>query len=353
MMTTKNLTLALALALGSIATGCAADAPSDEGGPSDSNDATDPSDPDAPDRDLDATGTYRVRSQLDLAASAPGQVGAVVNAIIDATDDGDDPTSWILDQVINSMGNGTFKSFLQQAKPFVAGYLNDRLLDFAPDFVTTMVQVGDDFGQIAKKFGLNETLQVAGNGSVHTVLGAHFKIDNIESDHAFADYGVANNVTEGVSVAVDQQGKLNIGEHTVSVAYGAVLRIGLDAAVIPLVDSSAENLGDLFSNLVDCNQVGEYIRQAIASYFGYGGAASLYATACVAGLDLGANEIYDQIADIDGTALELGISGQARGIDSNNDGNVDKIQTGAWVGNVSYAGTPAPLSSATFFGERM
>jgi len=73
---------------------------------------------------------------------------------------------------------------------FVAGYLNQQLLSFAPDFVTTMVQVGNDFGQMAKNFGTNETLDVTGSvgayTSTHTITGAHFKVDNIESDLAFA-----------------------------------------------------------------------------------------------------------------------------------------------------------------------
>jgi hypothetical protein len=32
---------------------------------------------------------------------------------------------------------------------------------------------------------------------------------------------------------------------------------------------------------------------------------------------------------------------------------MDSIQTGAWTGNLSYSGTAAPLSHATFLGERM
>jgi len=32
---------------------------------------------------------------------------------------------------------------------------------------------------------------------------------------------------------------------------------------------------------------------------------------------------------------------------------MDTIQTGKWAGTLSYAGTPAPLSTATFVGTRM
>ena len=57
--------------------------------------------------------------------------------------------------------------------------------------------------------------------------------------------------------------------------------------------------------------------------------------------------------NIDAAALEFGLTGTARGVDKNRDGKMDDILTGAWTGSVSYAGTPAPLSTAKFFGARM
>jgi len=44
-----------------------------------------------------------MRSNFDLATNAPGKVGEVVNTIIAATDGGDDPANWILEQVIAKM----------------------------------------------------------------------------------------------------------------------------------------------------------------------------------------------------------------------------------------------------------
>lgn len=351
-MMTKNLSFALALALGAVATGCAADAWDDQddsgGGGGGGDDAPLP---------LDATGRFQMRSNFDLATTAPGKVGEVTRAIIDATDSPDDPTGWILDQIIAKLGSGTFKTVLQSSKPFIAGYLNDRLLDLAPDFVSTMVQVGNDFGQISKNFGLNETLDVSRAGadytSSHTVLGAHFKIDNIESDHLFADFQIENITIPTVGVTLDQAGKLGIADHKVAVSYGKLLRVGLDGAIIPMIDPTAANLGELLQHKVNCLAVGTAVRDAIASVIGYGGSASTYQTACNAGLVAGANLIYSKLADIDGTALELGITGTAKALDKTGDGKVDSILTGAWSGNLSYAGTPAPLAGATFYGERM
>ena len=152
---TKNLAFAFTLALGAAVTGCAADSPDD-----DPNNPDNPTNPDGTPKQLDASGTYQMRSTFDLASNAPGKVGDVTRAIIDMTDSPEDPTLWVIDQLISQMPDGTFKNVLNGSKGFIAGYVNDRLLEFAPDFVSTFVQVGQDFGQIAKNFSLNETLEV-------------------------------------------------------------------------------------------------------------------------------------------------------------------------------------------------
>jgi len=348
MMTAKKLSILLALA--AAATGCAAEAPDaggeDGGGGGNGGGGGEDFTP------MTADGTYSVRSKFDLATNAPGAVGDVVNVIIDATDSGDDPANWLLEQMINQLPSGAVKTALNGARPFVAGYLNDQLLSYAPDFVGTMVQIGNDFGQLAKNFGTNETLVVTGTASpytaVKTVTGGHLKIASVETHVAFADYNMANVVVPGVGITVSPTSQFGIGQHTVPLSYGKILHIGLDAAIIPMIDSSASNLGELFQGLVDCNEVG-YL---IASQIGGFGAGAL-TTACNAGLVVGANYIYSKIDGIDGSAMEFGLTGTARAIDKNNDRKLDTLQTGTWAGDLSYAGTPAPLTGSTFYGERM
>src|SRR5687767_5713144 len=87
---------------------------------------------------LSAEGKYSVISQFDIATNIPGDAGQVISAIIDATDSPDDPTHWILDQLVAELPEGSFKNNVKGAIPFVAGYLNDRLLEVAPDFVVTL-----------------------------------------------------------------------------------------------------------------------------------------------------------------------------------------------------------------------
>jgi hypothetical protein len=352
-MATKKLIALFALTLGAAA-GCAADAPApgdDDGGGGGGGGGGDGT------QSLDATGKYAVHSTYDLATNAPGKAGDVARAIIDATDEQTDPAKWIMEQAINALPSGIFKSALSNAKPFVAGFLNDRLLQIAPDFVTTMVQVGNDFGDVSKSFGLNETLDVAKSGSAytatHTVLGAHFKINNVETDYDFAAFHTTNVVVTNVGVSVDQTGALQIADHKVPLQYGKVMRIALDGAIIPSLDPSAANLGTLFQHLVDCNAVGQAMNDAVVSLIGFGPGSGIFTTACNQGLVVGANFIYSKVDSIDGSALEFGIAGTAKVIDKNSDHKYDTIQTGKWAGTCSYAGNAAPLASATFFGSRM
>ncbi|HEX7843823.1 MAG TPA: hypothetical protein VF469_40390 [Kofleriaceae bacterium] len=349
MKTTNRLTLALALTFGAIATGCGASDPSamgDDGGGSGGGG-------DAQPRALDATGTYTMHSTFDLATNMPGTAGTVVNTIISATDDPDDPTRWIVDQIIAKLPDGALKTALSTGKNFVVGFLNDKLLDIAPDFVGTMVQVGNDFGDIARHFGLNETLDLTRSGdgytAVHSVVGVHYKLDNQEGDFTFANYQVANVVVQNVGVTMDRTGQMMIAAHKLPLAYGQVLRLGLDAAIIPMIDSSAHNLNDLFAHKIDCTQVGT----AVANALDLGFAAGTFKSACIAGLSSGANFVYAKIAAIDGNALQFSLNGTARGVDRNNDRKVDVIQTGTWSGTLAYGTTPTQLLPATFDGARM
>ena len=351
----KNFGFATVLALGAAATGCAADAPGgggDNGGGGGGDGSGSGSN-----QQLDATGKYSMASTFDIATNLPGTVGVVTNDFIAATDDPDDPTKWVLQQIVNQLPNGTAKTLLNGAIPFVSGYLNDRVLQWAPDFVTTIVQVGNDFGDIAKHFGLNETLEATKAGSDYTAtltaLGVHFKIDTVESDYKFADYGTPNVVAMNVGVQLDATGKLTIADHKMPLAYGKILRIGLDAAIIPLIDANATNLGQLLADKIDCVAVGGYINDALVNQFGFGPGASVMTGACNAGLQFGANAIYTKIGAIDASALEFDVNGTAKAVDTNHDYKMDTIQTGKWAGTLSYAGTPAPLSTATFVGTRM
>ncbi len=344
MMTMRNLSMTFLLGLVA-ATGCAADAQGND--PSDPSDPSNPEDPEIPPSTPE--GTFRVQSTFDIATNAPGTPGTVANYFISATDDPDDPTKFILDEIIKALPDGSVKNFLTGKTAFVSGYLNDRLLDIAPNFLAKLIDMGDAFGQITHNFGTTEVLQIDAAGkAVKTVDGLHFKIDNVDMEFPFADYNIQPTKVEGLQVTLSTTGQLAVSQHVVPMKYGQVLRLAIDQGLIPMVDPSASNLGDVLKNLVNCQAVGQYIFEAIDF-----GSASTFESACNSGLNAAGNALYKALDNMDASALQFSLSGAARGVDKNHDGKMDDIQTGTYTGEMSYAGTPAPLATAKFYGTRM
>ncbi|MBP9087070.1 MAG: hypothetical protein KBG15_13195 [Kofleriaceae bacterium] len=348
MKTPRITTAALLIALGSFAA-CAADAPVGNGPGGDNPGGDNPGDDDV--KVLKLAGKYGLSSKFDMQANMPGAVGEVARMFIDMTDDSTDPGQFIAEQVVAAMPSGAVRTALNAALPFVSGYLNDYLLQIAPDFVTKIVKIGNVFGDASKNFGTLSELSVTGSTSPyvgsHTVNGVEFKIDGNQIPFMFADYGMTNVNVANLAVGLEQAGKMTISDHKLPLQYGAVLRIALDEAIIPLVDPNAANLTELLQSLVDCQAVG----QAVANQIGFG--AGTAEVACNAGLALAANKIYDKLAEMDGSALEFQVAGTAKAVDSNADQTADRIDRGGWTGTVSYAGTPAPLANAIFAGSKM
>jgi len=342
MMKPTALSLAFALAL----VGCGDNL-------TDGNDPNNPGDPSNPDgdRSVDAAGTYRLHSKFDIATNMPGTAGSFVNGLIAATDDPDDPMSWLLDQMIGSMQPGSFKTFLQNAKPFVAGYLNDQLTNLAPDLVGTVTDIGHRMSDLTKNFGVEEQLSIITSDQQYVgqiiVDGVRFKVDGSFVDAPFAAHDLDDVIADGVHIAYEN-GRINVGDHTLPLPYGKLVRIGLDVAIIPAIDPTATGLADLLDNVVDCQGVG----QGVANALGVGNAA-FWKSVCLAGLARAANLVYDQLVAAD-SALDFHINGTARASDSDGDYKLDKLSFGEWAGMLSYDGTAAPLAQpATFDGERL
>jgi hypothetical protein len=349
MITTTRLALVASLALSAIAA-CGSGSSGmggDDGGGGGGGDDQPPTKP------LDPTGTYTLHSTFDLATNMPGTAGAVVNTIIAATDDVDDPSRWIIDQILAKLPNGTAKDLLEAAEAVGIGVLNDQVKKLTPDFFSTMLQVGQDFGDLAKHVGLHETLRLdpsqtaGGYLATHTVTGLHYELGNQQGDLLFANYQLPDVQVGSVTVTMDATGQLTIAAHELPISYGKLLKLGLDAAIIPMIDSSAHDLNSLLVRLIDCKAVGK----AIADFIHFSSAAGTLAQACSDGLGFGANLLYSKIAAIDSTALKFSINGSARAVDRNNDRMIDHIQTGTWAGTLAYGATPTPLIPAAFFGE--
>lgn len=346
MIKVAPLSFALALAL----TGCAADRTDGDGDGDGSGSGSD--EQPQPERQVDLVGTYRLHSTFDLATNMPGSSGAFVNGLIAATDDPDDPMSWVVDQMLGQMQPGTFKDILVGAKPFVIDYLNDRVTALAPDLVATLLDLGARMEDVTKNFGLAEKLYVTHVDQTYTgrmtADGVRFKVDGGHVDVLLADADIDDVIADGIFLRFESQNHVTIGDHTMPLPYGKLVRLALDAAVIPALDPTATGLADLLDNVVDCQGVGT----SVATALGFGSPA-LYAGACLEGLDQAADLVYDQLIAAD-AKLELHLTGTARASDTNADYSVDKLSSGNWTGTMTYDTANAPLAQpAAFVGTRL
>ncbi len=302
---------------------------------------------------LDATGSYRVDSQFDMASGLPGTAGQVVNTFIDMTDGPYDPATWVLDRLVEAIDNSTVEGLVDAVRPALDGILYDLLIQNTPDIVEKIIDLGDAFGQVAKKFGTNSTLEVKVTNDVDGALSAThhltslvFTIDGHSYTYPLADLGMAN-LQADASFAYNET-KFTVGQHSFPLTYGSILMVALEEIILPMIDPAATDLESFLVNLVPCDAVAA----EISDFVGFG-SPSLYEGACLLGLSAGANFIESRIRSLDSTAMNLGIAGDVRWIDSNNDHKVDVLQGGVWNGAMTYGSTPAPLGPSTWKGERM
>ncbi len=101
-------------------------------------------------------------SAHDLGAALPANAQALVDTLVAATDDPDDPVRFILDHMLAELPAGTATAIAGDVEPIVAAYLDDRIADIAPTFIPGMRALAEGTSLIARQFGTLETLSIAG-----------------------------------------------------------------------------------------------------------------------------------------------------------------------------------------------
>jgi len=290
-------------------------------------------------------GRFTVTSTFDL--PVPPAAEPVLAALAAATDGPDDPTRYLVDRMIATLPDGTIKTIAGGAAPYVAAYLNERLADIAPRFVTGIAALSDGLARIASHVGTVETLEIDGRGAaIRTITGARFDVGATPVIVGFAGAGLADLVA-GTQVTLDATGRVTIGDHAHRVPYGAWLRLGLDRAVIAGVEPTARDLATALASLVDCAALGALAADRIGL-----GSPALYQTACRAAMTAIASELYARIAAIDDAPVALDVTGTADGVDLDGDGSMDELRAGRWSGALSSAAAREPIEAARFTGTK-
>ncbi|CAN5834860.1 hypothetical protein BH11MYX3_BH11MYX3_42080 [soil metagenome] len=286
----------------------------------------------------DPAGSFVVSTTLDL---EPPRAAAVVIDALDRAASG--PSQFILERMIATLPAGATKTVAHVALPFVAAYLDVRLAEFAPRFVPGIHRLSTGFARIASHAELLEVWAIDARGdAIRTIAGVRFDVGP-QPALAFADHGLPD-ASAATRVVLDATGQLAFSHHAIELRYGALVRAGLDLAVVPTADASSHDVTQALAALVDCTRLAELVADRIGI-----GSPLLYRGACVAAMSAVAAELDEHGVAIDAAPLVLDLTGAAVGIDLDHDGTMDAIRGGRWNGAATHTGVPQTIA-ATFTG---
>ena len=286
---------------------------------------------------LEVDGTYQVDSTLNVVEGLQeGAVRNVVHGIIDFTED---PGTYLLLLVAEHT------SFVSenQAKTFGPA-LTTILKKNAPDLVNDLLQLGENFGDIATSFGVVSELSINGRiGSLsadHKLTGVVLAYGSERHPFTMAQMNVDNVEAQSVRFAMeDNESAIALGEHEMPFSYGAMLRIALEQVLIPAI-SDEDTLVGFLQQLVPCDVVAQWLEETVNIDSGTG------QIACDALVSVGANQLLQLIERLDSDGLKLVISGTAKPVSTNGNEKVDVLRDGTWEGTLEYAGRASAVLDA-------
>jgi hypothetical protein len=278
-------------------------------------------------------GEFSVITRLDL--EPPPAAQKVITALDRAASD---PSRFILDRMVATLPEGTTRTVVEVAVPFVAAYLDTKLATVAPKFVPGVRAIANGFARIASHVELLEGWRIEPAGyAVRMIGGVRFDVGP-PAVMELAAYGLPD-ITATPRVSLDESGHLAVPTHSVTLRYGAIVRAGLDLVVVPSAAPGSHDVASALSALVDCAGSGELVADKIGF-----GSPLLYRGACITAMVAVADELHEHVVAIDASPLVLELAGAATGVDGDHDGAMDVIKNGRWSGTVTatFAGARAP-----------
>lgn len=286
-------------------------------------------------------GTFTIASELDV--TVPAIAEPVLASLTAATDGPDDPARFLVDHMVACLPEGPIRAVAAGAAPYVAAYLNARLAELAPRLRPGMVALSAGLTRIAGHLGTLETLRIgAGGDATRTITALRFSVGSQATVVRLSDSGLAD-LAATAHVTLDATGHVAIAAHSHALPYGAILRLGLARAVIPSVEPTAQDLAQVLAALVDCARLGGLIAERVGL-----GPPGLYEAACRTAMTAVASEVDARIAAIDLAPMTVHVSGQAQGIDLDDDGVMDELRAGSWTGALDAVGTSSALRAGSF-----
>lgn len=316
----------IALVLACLLAGCVA---SSSNGTSD----TDPEPEPQPQPQPVASGTYQVRSDLDLTIEAvlPETAAGYVSTLRDFATN---PTETLFDlaEAAGVPAVAEIRSALPDAvENKLEGWMNGEIEKLTIGGVP-VPQVAGTIASLAEtaltRFALESELSIAGTTATHTLKTLDLTpagLNVVVSITALPDDVIAATTTCSTA-----QGALALGDHAFALRYGEYMWTAIDHAV---TQRYGTDLRGVIGGTVNCPALAQAV--AAKCYFGVcvGHAAQLTAI-CNKGVDEVVERMHDKVAAMRFDALHVA-SGRAALVDADQDGDAEALAAGTWDAEIN------------------
>lgn len=295
--------------------------------------------------ELGASGTYEVRSQIDLTVELllPTPAADMVETLRDFSTD---PARTLFDLAEDAgvPAVGTIRDALPSIlEDKLYGWIDGELAGLAIDGVP-VTQVAGGVASLAETafslFAIDSELAIDGDSSTHTLTAIDLSPAGIARSYALAQLpGVLTTASPTCSTTA---GTLSIGDHTYGLPYGEIAWKAVNDEMI--VDHGVDIRGALGA-AIDCPALAQRVASKCVYSYCVGHAADLTAI-CERGLDEVVERAHAKVAAMRIDVLHLA-AGTATLGDANHDGLTETLDGGVWTAELD-AGLGLRHVPATF-----
>lgn len=308
---------------------------------------------------LNPAGTYDTINHFDFTGAIPGQVGEIINFVVDLFYD---PGKIIIDlikelisQYIGSWVTDMVFSIFEDA---LADIVTDWLINNSPDFIQDFFVIGQDLVQIVKNVELTSQLKLSKLTNDYYFQGVQYwlgvnlywklgcakqgepgydpncgKFPFSLQDLADTDFPL-DLITGQFTGMIANYDNLIIDQHKINLNYGKLILFVINEMLLPAV-SDFNSIEDLIYSIIDCQAVADGFVGDVLEMVGVD--KDQVKDVCTSAVGLIVNPIEEMIG---GLALDsqLRVHGKCRMVDENDDLMVDKLIEGLWWGHVEISG---------------
>ena len=332
-------------------------------------------------RPLNCVGTFDVNGQYDFTDAIPGTAGEVIRRLDDLFNNTArfmiDGIQDLLEAFLGGIIATVINWVVDQIQPMVEDWINQWILDIAPDWLLDFFQIGRDLLQIVNNLEMLSVIRFDKTGSDFQVSGTEEWVGialywrlNCDVDdppdcgrHEFnmEEMLQVENPLEAVfatfNARVSNFNRLRMDPHDVNLQYGRLILFVLNELILPAVADGAHSLTEAVINVLDCEDLawsvcgddGEWGGEYLGVRIGF--EVDDVIDWCEGAAGFLGDTVSDILGDL-GFDSVLTIEGSCDLYEDNFDLIVDRLESGQYRGWFNVDGAQGEPFTGEFRGDR-